>query len=92
MEALAQLLEKRGEGAEGRVLFVFAEEATPEFYRASFPAVERGCALAALLDFSGGVKVEFRHEEREPLSFDALADFLSGASGSVRSASFHLFR
>ena len=90
MEALAQLLEKRGESAEGRVLFVFAEEATPEFYRASFPAVERGCALAALLDFSGGVKVEFRHEEREPLSFGELADFLSGASGSISSATFLL--
>ena len=87
LEALVQLLEKR---AEGRVLFVFAEEATPEFYRASFPAVERGCALAALLDFSGGVKVEFRHEERAPLFFGELADFLSGSSGSVAAASFRL--
>lgn len=89
LEALAQLLEKR---AEGRVLFVFAEEATPEFYRAEFPAVERGRALAALLDLSGGIRVEFRHEEHAPLQFGGLAEFLSGDSVSAASASFRLSR
>jgi hypothetical protein len=49
-------------------------------------------ALAALLGASGGVKVEFRHEERPPLSFDALADFLAGTSSSVSSADFLLTR
>ena len=87
LEALAQLL-----SASGRVLFVFAEESTPEFYRAEFPAVEKGCALAALLGASGGVKVEFLHEERPPLSFDALADFLVGTSSFVSSADFLLTR
>ena len=87
LEALAQLL-----SASGRVLFVFAEESTPEFYRPEFPAVEKGCALAALLGASGGVKVEFRHEERPPLSFDALADFLAETSSFVSSADFLLTR
>ena len=104
LEALAQLLSgkagrdaagadvRTGRSSGGRVLFVFAEEATPGFYRADFPAVEKGCALAALLDLSGGIKVEFRREEREPLSFAALAGFLSGASACVSSADFLLAR
>ena len=89
LEALVQLLEKR---AGGRVLFVFAEEATPEFYRASFPAVESGRAMAALLDLSGGIRVEFRHEEHAPLQFGGLAEFLAGDSVSAASASFRLSR
>ena len=94
LEALAQLLaDAGGKGvAAARVLFVYAEEATPEFYRPEFPAVEKGCALAALFDLSGGVEVEFRREERPPLSFGALADFLSGAAGSVSSSAFTLTR
>ncbi len=104
LEALVQLIASGGgldaSGADarfgrpdgGKVLFVFAEEATPEFYRADFPAVEKGCALAALLDLSGGIKVEFRHEGRAPLSFAALAGFLSGASDCVSSADFLLAR
>ena len=91
LEALAQLF-SGANGGKGRVLFVFAEEATPEFYRAEFPAVKKGCALAALLGASGGVKAEFRHEDLPPLSFDALADFLSGAAASVSSADFFLAR
>jgi len=89
LEALAQLFD----GKEGsRVLFVFAEEATPEFYREDFPAVETGSALAAILDMSGGVVVEFRHEERPPLSFDELAAFLAGGPDMASSGSFCLSR
>ena len=102
LEALAQLLsgaggegaaDSRAPGAAGsRVLFVFAEEATPEFYRPEFPAVETGCAAAALFDMSGGVDVEFRHEERPPLSFAEFVGFLSGAAASASSPDFLLKR
>ena len=42
------------ESPSGRVLFVYAEEPTPEFYRPHFPDVQEGMALARVAEIAEG--------------------------------------
>ena len=85
LEALAM-----GESA----VFVFAEEATPEFYAPEFGPLQCACALAVRLvpDDGGACCAEFRTAERAPVSFDDAAAFFGGRSNELSAASFCLVR
>ena len=75
-------------------VFVFAEEATPEFYAPEFGPPQGACALAARLvpQAGGECRAEFRIAERPPVSFDDAAEFFEGRSGELAAASFKIVR
>ena len=69
------------------VIFVYAEEATPDFYRPAFDTVQSGCAVAVRLspkarqtDHDWCFSTSFEHRARPPAPFDAFTDFLAGRS------------
>ncbi len=76
------------------VLFVYAEEATPDLYRGAFGEEEVARSVAVrLVPAQAGVKAEFRLAESAPaLSFAALTDFLGGRTPELATASFTLRR
>ncbi|MBO4480815.1 MAG: beta-ketoacyl synthase chain length factor [Alphaproteobacteria bacterium] len=73
--------------AEKPVLFVFAEEKSPEMYEAYLnkPVLAQG--LAFMLSDSGRRKISWtaNHDEYSPLTFDAMADFLVNGGELVTS-------
>jgi len=75
-------------------VFVFAEEATPEFYVPEFGPPQSACALAVRLepDDGGACCAEFRTAECPPVSFDAAAEFFEGRCGELPASSFMLVR
>ena len=76
----------------GPVVFVFAEEATPEFYAPEFGPLQGACALAVRLEPGGPCRAEFRAAECPPVTFDAAEAFFSGRTDALESASFTLTR
>jgi len=83
---------------DGEVVFVHAEEATPDLYRNTFADLQEGCAVALrfVSDGTGDegemVHVEFRSADLPPATFDALVDFLEGRSAAFATARFILTR
>ena len=75
-------------------VFVFAEEATPEFYAPDFGPLQCACALAVRLepDDGGACIAEFRTVERPPVSFDDAVAFFEGRRDELTAASFRLAR
>jgi hypothetical protein len=88
--------------AQGAVVFVFAEEATPAFYAPAFGPLQGACAFAVRLEPGRGAtccartnglfRAEFRAMECAPVSFDAADAFFSGRAGALEAASFTLSR
>ena len=76
----------------GAVVFVFAEEATPEFYAPEFGPLQGACALAVRLEPGGPCCAEFRAAECPPVTFDAAEAFFSGRTDVLEAASFTLTR
>ena len=65
------------------VLFVFAEEETPEFYRPKFSNAFDGYGAAFIITdeptpSAQKISVEFTEQNTQPISFDDLCEFLSG--------------
>lgn len=62
------------------VVFVYAEEATPDLYADAFPDPQAGCAVALRLTpcADGEVEAVFRHVAMPPADVEALVDFLEG--------------
>ena len=96
LEAFVQLADAaRGASAAApaRLLFVFAEEDTPEFYRPEFPAPETAKALALLLSAPGdAAAVDFRSAAHPPLSFEEVVRFGSGECPALTAAWFQVER
>ena len=78
--------------AQGAVVFVFAEEATPAFYAPEFGPLQPACALAVRLEPGGPCRADFRSAECPPVSFDAADAFFSGRADALEAASFTLTR
>ena len=81
----------------GPVLFVYAEEATPELYRGEFGDEQRACAVAARLVPCGTDAADFRAEfqvadEVPPATFESFADFLAGRATKFATSAFTLTR
>ena len=76
------------------VLFVYAEEATPEFYLPRFGPPQPACAVAARLGGSEGTRAQaaFRHAERAPATFDEFVAFLEGRAASFATSDILLSR
>jgi len=86
------------------VVFVYAEESTPELYRGEFDYDENLQSYAAAVRISpavesaaaageGTVQVEFRvGDAMEPLSFADFVGFLAGSRNSLATASYTLTR
>ena len=81
------------------VIFVYAEEATPDFYRPAFDTVQSGCAVAVRLspkapqtDRDWCFSTSFEHRARPPAPFDAFTDFLAGRSPAFLSSHVQLTR
>ncbi len=88
--------------AQGAVVFVFAEEATPAFYAPAFGPLQGACAFAVRLEPGRGAtccartnglfRADFRSAELPPVSFDAADAFFSGRADALEAASFTLTR
>lgn len=85
----------------GPVLFVYAEEETPELYRPVFPDIQSAHAVAVLFDrvetqrlgdIEVRVSVAFRSADLPPATFDAFTVFLAGSSVSFATRDFELRR
>lgn len=77
---------------QGAVVFVFAEESTPEFYAPEFGPLQDACALAVRLEPGGPCRAEFRSVDCPPVTFDAAEAFFSGRMDALEAASFTLTR
>lgn len=88
----AGLLEALAQNKE--VLYVYAEESTPEFYQSAFGEIQKGCSVALRLnpDETGDIRCTFRHQEAPAASFEALVAFLNGTASSFSSSDFELVR
>lgn len=91
----AGLLEALAMGQE--VLFVYAEEATPELYHGEFGEEQNACAVAARLAPCAPDEADFRVEfqvadEIPPATFESFGDFLAGRAAKLVSSSFTLIR
>lgn len=77
-----------------KVIFVYAEETTPEFYQAGFGTVQKGCSVAVRLCpcMSGNVSCTFLHRDLPPVSFDELVAFLEEKTTVFATADFELSR
>jgi len=73
-------------------VFVFAEEATPEFYAPEFGPLQPACALAARIVPGGTCRAEFRAADVPPVTFDAAETFFTGRASKLESSSFTLLR
>ena len=88
--------------AQGAVVFVFAEEATPAFYASAFGPLQPACALAVRIEpgrgatccvrTGGPFRADFRSAELPPVSLDAADAFFSGRADALEAASFTLTR
>lgn len=87
LEALVQLNAMK-DGDE--VLFVYAEESTPEFYLPHFADVQRAKAISMLIRKGGDVESVFRHADLPALGFDVLETFLVGGSVVLETSDFTL--
>lgn len=76
------------------VVFVYAEEATPDLYLGEFQDEQTGCSVAARLTpcGEGDFSVEFRHEDLPPATFRELVDFLEGRANTFATSDFVLSR
>lgn len=76
------------------VVFVYAEEATPDLYQGEFQDEQAGCSVAVRLTpcEEGDVSVEFRHEDLQPATFSELVDFLEGREQTFATSDFVLSR
>ncbi len=91
LEAMAMLSE---------VLYVYAEESTPELYRGSTDDDQEGCAVAVRISAAergggGGFLARARFDRADdapPVSFAGLVDFLEGRAATLRAAAFELHR
>ena len=75
-------------------IFVYAEEATPEFYLPDFGAPQPACAVALRVAESSGAPftIDFRHADLPPATFDGLVDFLEGRAPSLATADLLIAR
>ena len=73
-------------------IFVYAEEATPQFYAAEFGPLQKACALAVRLEPSqnGECEAVFRNTECPPVAFDDAAAFFGGGLRELCAADFVL--
>ena len=76
------------------VVFVYAEEATPELYQGEFQDEQVGCSVALRMTpcEDGDVAVEFRHREMPPATFSSVAAFLEGREPAFATNDFVLTR
>lgn len=76
----------------GPVLYVYAEEATPEMYRGALAPAQGACSVAVRLAPGGGgaVRVLLRRSEAPPAQFDSFVDFLEGRAATFETAQFSL--
>lgn len=76
------------------VVFVYAEEATPEFYSPEFGELQPACSVSArLTPVDGGpCTVEFRHAECPAATFEAFCAFLEGKARTFETSDFILKR
>ena len=73
-------------------IFVYAEEATPEFYLPAFGEPQPACAVALRVTESpeAPFSVDFRHADLPPAAFDDFIAFLEGRVLSFSTADFIL--
>ena len=85
LEALALRME---------VVFVYAEEVTPDLYQGEFQDLQTGCSVALRLTpcEAGEFAVAFRHEDLPPATFGALVEFLEGRAPAFATSDFVLSR
>jgi len=78
------------------IVFVYAEEATPDLYRGAFADLQEGCAVAFRLAPGGTegfpVRVDFRSADRSPAVFDELVAFVEGRCETFETSSLVLTR
>ncbi len=77
------------------VVFVYAEEATPELYRGSFGDEQVACAVAVRLAPADNATFQAAFQVADdvpPLAVDAFVAFLEGRLARISSASFTLDR
>ena len=76
------------------VVFVYAEEATPDLYADVFPDPQAGCAVALRLTpcADGEVEAVFRHAAMPPAGVEALVDFLAGRRATFATSDVVLTR
>ena len=72
-------------------IFVYAEEATPEFYLSEFGKPQPACAVAVRISVdrlpaASARSVTFRHEDLPPASFEDFVAFLRGLAPSFQTA------
>ena len=75
-------------------IFVYAEEATPEFYLPDFGEPQPACAVAMRVTESPDApfSVDFRHADLPPASFEDFVAFLEGRAPSFASSDLLLSR
>ena len=74
-------------------LFIYSEEATPDFYISEFknPFVGHGVSFFLSEEKSDfPIEIEFQHSKQNPLSFDELLDFIQMKKNVIQSSSFIL--
>lgn len=88
----AGLLEALALGRD--VVFVYAEEATPELYAPEFGELQPACSVSVrLTSVNGGpCTVEFRHAECPAATFEAFCSFLEGKARTFETSDFILKR
>ena len=75
-------------------IFVYAEEATPEFYLPAFGAPQEACAVAARIAPADGgrLRASFRHADLPPAGFGDFAAFLESRTDAFATADLVLTR
>ena len=75
-------------------IFIYAEEATPDFYLPDFGDPQPACAVALRVTESPGApfSLDFRHADLPPAAFDDLVSFLEGGKDSFATADLLLSR
>jgi len=75
-------------------IFVYAEEATPEFYLPEFGTPQPACAVALRVAESPDARLSltFRHADLPPATFDAFVAFLESRSATFSTADLSLSR
>jgi hypothetical protein len=75
-------------------IFVYAEEATPEFYLPEFGEPQPACALAMRVTESADApfSLEFRHADLPPATFDGLVAFLEARESAFPTSNLCLSR
>lgn len=74
------------------VIFVYAEEATPDLYRGEFDDVHEGesVAMRIIPCEEGDFNIEYRHAELPFATFNQLTDFLDGRVATLETNDFVL--